>query len=673
VLKKTVYSRWYAPLTALGLLVLSFGLLIPRLGLYWDDWPVVVASRLQGVRAFLDFYHGERPFSGWTYMLTIPLFGTRPLAWHIFSLLLRWVTLLGVWWVLRGLWPRRGRETGWMLLVFAVYPVFTQQTVAVAFSQHWICYALYAFSVGAMLQSVRTPRYFWVLNLFGVLAAFLGMLTMEYFWGLELLRPFLLWLVYGGSGEQGRRRLWKTLRLWSPYLLALAGLVVWRVFFFKVEFIDPNQPDLLYAAPQNPLEALLRLTQLGVQDQINNLIGAWYQTMQPADIDLSDRTVLASWAVALAAGGLAFFTLWRADPEDNEAAPADQPDWLGQALAIGLLGALFGPLPVWVTDRQALFGLYSGRFALAAMFGLSILVVGLLEWLTPRRLPKALLLAVLLGSAAGYHVRNGIAYYRSSLKQDDFYWQFYWRAPYLEPGTAILSADELFPYVGRAATAATLNLVYPQPYGTRQVGYWFFELYHDIGPKTVPKLERGRALTASFRTFEFTGSSLDSLVVYYKPGAGRCLWVLSPEDADNPELPELTRQALPAANLSRIEPQPRAPLPADLFGKEPAHTWCYFYQKAELARQQSDWRAVADLGDQAEGLGYQPGNANEWLPFIEGYAMSGRWPAAQQRTEEALAMDSEIAPRLCILWGRISVKRPVPAEIEGALGKLGCK
>jgi hypothetical protein len=163
-------------------------------------------------------------------------------------------------------------------------------------------------------------------------------------------------------------------------------------------------------------------------------------------------------------------------------------------------------------------------------------------------------------------------------------------------------------------------------------------------------------------------------VIYSKPGADRCLWVLSPDDADNPELPELTRQALPVANLSRIEAQARAPLPADLFGKEPAHTWCYFYQRAELARQQKDWQTVAALGDQAAGLGYKPGNANEWLPFIEGYALSGSWQGAQQRTEDALAASSDIAPRLCNLWGQILAQVAVPAGtgIEGMLSQMGC-
>jgi hypothetical protein len=40
------------PLTSLILLSLSFGLMIPRLCFYWGDWPIVLATRLQGLGAF---------------------------------------------------------------------------------------------------------------------------------------------------------------------------------------------------------------------------------------------------------------------------------------------------------------------------------------------------------------------------------------------------------------------------------------------------------------------------------------------------------------------------------------------------------------------------------------------------------------------------------------------
>lgn len=677
-MQKKPLRSWTIALAFLVLLILSFGLMIPWLGLYWDDWPIVLVTRLQGVNTFWDFYRYERPFSAWTYIVTAPILGTRPVIWHLFTLLLRWVTVIGMWWSLQGLWPRRKREVTWIALVFAIYPVFTQQSVSIAFSQHWICYALYFLSLGAMIQSVRTPRWFWLLNLAGVVATLVNMLTLEYFWGLELLRPIILWLIYGERQPEGGKRLQATLKLWVPYLVVLIIVVTWRMASMET-LHDANEPDLLYELSASPLTTLLQFLQNGLQDVINNFIGAWYNTIDPTDIELTSRPMIFSLFIALLTAGLTYYYLLRLSTSESEGSSLlSDRQWVRQALLIGTLGTLLGPLPIWVINRQAIFGLYSGRFALAAMLGLSILLVGLLEWFTPRLLPKVILLAAMIGMAAGFHLRTSVSFYRSTLKQNQFYWQLYWRAPYIKPGTAILSADELFIYVGRNPTAVALNLLYPQPFGSRQVDYWFLELYHDVGPKMVPKLVRGKTFNPSFRTFEFTGSSLDSLVIFYKPGAGRCLWVLSPEDADNPELPELTRVASPVSNLSRIEATPLSTdyPPVDLFGKEPEHTWCYYFQKAELALQMGDWQKVAQLGDQAQKQGYSPGNSHEWLPFIEGYAKSSQWEDALEGTIAAFAMNEEIAPRLCRGWEHILGTATPPTEIDEKVihmrNQLGC-
>jgi hypothetical protein len=291
------------------------------------------------------------------------------------------------------------------------------------------------------------------------------------------------------------------------------------------------------------------------------------------------------------------------------------------------------------------------------------MLFALLEWFTIKPLPKILIVSALVGLAAGYHIRVASTYYRSTLRQNQFYWQLYWRAPYLKPGTAILSADELFLYVGRLASGTTMNLIYPKPLDSQDLGYWFFELDHDIGPKSVPKLIKGRDLSATFRNFTFKGNSLDNLVVN-KAGNGRCLWVLSPQDVDNPDLPELTKLALPVANLSRIEPEPVAgDYPAqDLFGKEPAHDWCYYFQKADLARQFDDWQKVAQLGDEAQEKGYAAQDANEWLPFIQGYAFTGQWEKAIDRSRQAFTLKAEIAPRLCNTWSGILSRATFDAD-----------
>jgi hypothetical protein len=661
--------RWGTPLAILVLLVLSFGLMFPVLGFYWDDWPIMLATRLQGVGTFWEYYGSERPFNPLTVIPAATLLGTRPLNWHVFALLMRWLTVLGLFWGLKGLWPRRAQQVVWIALLFAIYPIFTQQPVAATFTTHWIVYALFFYSLGAMLQAERTPRWRLPLTLTGMLAQLLHMLPLEYFWGLELLRPFMLWLVHAESIPDKRQRLWATLKSWFPYLLVYAGVLTWWLSY-RGNLPESNQPDELLSLGAAPLQTGMHLIQIILQDTIHNLLGAWYNTIDPSVLDLGDRSVLASLALAAFIAGLTFLFLLRQNGEprqtDGEAASLQ---WARQAIVIGLLGTLIGPLPIWAIDRQSLVGLQSGRFALAAMTGMSILCVGLLEWFTPRRLPKAALLAILVGLAAGFHLRVATSYYRSTLAQDQFYWQLYWRAPYIKPGTAILSKDELFIYVGRKPTAVTLNLLYPQPFGTRHVGYWFLEMDHDIGQKMVPKLARGKTFDESFRTFDFTGSSLDSLVIFYKPGAGRCLWLLSLDDVDNPQIPDLTRQALPVSNLSRIQPQP---IPGDyppeeLFGAEPEHGWCYYYQKAELAVQLGDWGKAAELGDEAGAKSYAPSNPYEWLPFIQSYAMTGRWEDALDRSQMAFSADEGIAPSLCRLWDQATTSSIPPMDWEQAI------
>jgi hypothetical protein len=165
---------------------------------------------------------------------------------------------------------------------------------------------------------------------------------------------------------------------------------------------------------------------------------------------------------------------------------------------------------------------------------------------------------------------------------------------------------------------------------------------------------------------------VDTVVVYYAPETGKCLWVLSPQDGDNPELPSLSKGMLPLSNLGRIEPERQAaePPPTDIFGPEPPHDWCYYFQKADLARQMGDWQRVAQLGDEAQKLGYSPNNPQEWIPFIEGYARTGRWEEAIQRTEQVHRINFRVDPRLCDVWDRLLEVGAPPGKYADGYQKM---
>ncbi|MEJ2706194.1 MAG: hypothetical protein P8074_01150 [Anaerolineales bacterium] len=677
--KRFSFRKWSVPLALLALCALSFGLLIPWLGFYWDDWPVILMTRLQGAAGFIRFYQYDRPFSAWTYLITAPILGTSPLPWHIFTLLLRWITVVGMWWSLRGLWPRRTREVTWMAFLFAIYPVFTQQPTSVAYSQHWTVFALFFLSLGAMIQSLRTPRWYWPLTALAVTAALVHLLTMEYFLGLELLRPLILWLMLGEREIDARQRLKATLKYWLPYILVLLVFVVYRLFFLTLAGEDPNNPELLFALFSQPIQAALRLVEAAIQDSLYILITSWYQTIQPSQISLTDRFLLVSEVIAFlgAVAVLVFLLRFKSGPQEETPSEEKVNDrWALQAMALGLLAVVLGPLPVWLTGKQVILGLYGNRFGLASMFGASIFLVALLEWFTPRRLAKAITLSVLVGLAIGFHLRNANEYRWIWTKQTRFYWQLHWRAPDLQPKTAILSEGELFKYVGYYSTSMGLNLMYPHPPSGAEMNYWFVDLYRNY-QRNRSGLAKGIPIKRDFRSFNFSGQSTDSLVIRYEPEQGSCLWVLGPNDADNPILSETIIEVLPASNFDLISAQPVDGYPpTDIFGPEPEHTWCYYYQKAELARQMGDWEQIVSLGQQAQQQGHGANEIQEWLPFIEGYAMAGELQPALDLTDQVRRVDPALEPRLCHLWQRVEDQSQATPQLQETLdqvrGELEC-
>jgi hypothetical protein len=69
------------------------------------------------------------------------------------------------------------------------------------------------------------------------------------------------------------------------------------------------------------------------------------------------------------------------------------------------------------------------------------------------------------------------------------------------------------------------------------------------------------------------------------------------------------------------------------FGPEPARNWCFYYQKAELARQQGDWEMIAKIGTEVENLRIAPKDLIEWTPFLQAHAYLGQADKVEGRAD----------------------------------------
>ncbi len=420
----------------------AYGLVIPWLGFYWDDFPIAWIAATMGGGGLARYFATNRPFWGLIYQITTPLLGSSPLVWQITALGLRFATGLSFWWLLRLIWPRQKRFAGWAAALFVVYPGFSEQFISFVFSHFFIVLNLFLLSLSFSLLSLRKPRWFWPLTLLAWLASAVNLLSMEYFFLLDLLRPVLIWLVLS-EGERtdslsARQRLAKTLVLWLPYLVLFAGVMIWRSLFFG---FHTYQPTFMSQFRSQPLAALLALALSALRDIALTVFGAWGRAFHPPALPAAAQNqMMRYWLVAAAAMLLAGGYLILFQRKENSQG-AQTRRWLWQPLLVGALALLVAGGPFWLTGLQVSLSFSGDRFSLPFMIGASLILAALLQAIPLPRWALALPLAVALGLAAGLQFQNAILYKLDWSVQTNLFQQMLWRMPDLEPGRRFYSTN----------------------------------------------------------------------------------------------------------------------------------------------------------------------------------------------------------------------------------------
>ncbi len=117
---------------------------------------------------------------------------------------------------------------------------------------------------------------------------------------------------------------------------------------------------------------------------------------------------------------------------------------------------------------------------------------------------------------------------------------------------------------------------------------------------------------------------------------------------------------------------PGASPPSHIFGSEPAHTWCYYFEKAELYATSGEWEKAAEMADQALKITkhFTEKNVSELIPFILGYAHVGKWEKAVELSKQAYSIWDKTQYPLCDAWQTIRKDMPDSAFRQSALEEI---
>ena len=68
---KARFPIWTIPIALLATCLLGFGLMIPWLGFYWDDWPAIWFLHFFGPSSFKEVFAIDRPLLSWLFRVVV--------------------------------------------------------------------------------------------------------------------------------------------------------------------------------------------------------------------------------------------------------------------------------------------------------------------------------------------------------------------------------------------------------------------------------------------------------------------------------------------------------------------------------------------------------------------------------------------------------------------------
>jgi hypothetical protein len=643
--KKISEYSWFYPIILLLVGVIAYGLIFTRPGFYWDDWEAVFLFNLHHPAISLQYY-AERPFSAIAYLILFPITKMTPMVWQLVALLLRWLGVLLIYCTLNALWPKHIWQNRWIGVLLLVFPGYLNQPVSVAFSQHLMTFVLFSGSIYLMVLAINNQKLFWLCMPLSVLFGLMQIFMMEYFVGLEIIRPIIIWLALQSSNKEKKQIYGKALLLWLPFLIGLGLYVWWRLVYLPTTLIvDPNDPVLLKTILSSPRAGLSILAAKVYQDIGYMLTSVWSNAFALDKLNiLSSKIARISWFMGIVMA-IPFAYSIRQFYRDES---SREDCFFLKMLLLGSVILIAGTLPVWLTDRQISDGKWSDRFALAPMLGAVILVVCLLDWLFRTRNQKQWLFAILLASSISLQIYNTNTFRLDWTQQEDIYWQLHWRVPSLEPGTALFGKGTFTDKSSYYDGIYIVNLLF-EGAARQDASYAYFDIYHAALDNYLP----GIPLTQTFRGIQFSGNTSQAIVFDFGVRGG-CVRVLDSVYKGDPDLNSSVADLFDISDVSNIKTSPDLAPNPDIFGAEPPRTWCYYFEKADLARQMQDWKTILQLKAEADALGYKPDLAAEYLPFIEAYAQTNQWEQAYQLSLTAHEIGSGSGVALCNAWRRFA-------------------
>jgi len=671
-LRDLFHSDFAIPALLLILSFLSYGLLAPWIKFFHDELSMLWFYR--NMNELGRFFEGNRPFLKYLYEPFLWMFGSNSFLWVFFSVLTRWLFAISIYWLIKHTWPENKILTAGISCFAVVYPGFQVQYSSMIFGIAFLIFSLFILSLLFSIKAIDNPEHRLIYLIIAVLFSAVSLFTSEYFFTLEIIRYLLIWIYVSKTDKVSQIK--KTLLYSGPYLVLFICAVVWRLFqesdetAYSLVFLDNLKLAFFPTILNQSLKSL--------KDIWYTTIKVWLDSFYPSHLiaQQGQRIVYLYFGlivVTLFSLVIFFrFLLKKGVQEKNQ-------DGLPSLLVLGFISIIAAGVPFWLAGLPVNEKYFFTRWTIPFILGSSILVPSLLSIVIKKKIIYVLIISVLISFGVGTQFLVGNSFRHDWNDQTKLYWELIWRIPSLKENTVIFSDMLNFHYENSDELSSGINIALSDKDSYSSIPYFLFYLPERITTSILPEIREDLPLSGKRYYSAFKGNTSQALIIDFDPPS--CLKILDPVlDQNNPELEVLTKQALFLSRpdlISRsvsLKPNLKA---IEIIGFEPSKTWCYYYEKAELAAQFREWKIVGDLYTEVIEKQFIPRDGREYTPFIEGLSHLAKWKEASTVTDHSLEISPDLKPLLCTLWERISNDTSDTSEktliISVMNTKLDCK
>ncbi len=624
---------------------IAHGLFLPWLGFYGDDWGFLWLSYQAKTPELL--ITKSRFFLPELFSLISSFLPALPITWHLFYLIIFFLSVVNNWILQRMLWRGDTRKIMLISLLYALYPgaLMSMQPVTYWFL-FFQCNLLFI-SFWMMLKSLESAKLNWFFAAGSLLLSSFNLALTEYYYFLDLLRIPILYFYFQRSTENANFPKKMILKQYLPYFFVF-------MVFSIIRFFNQSRLSGYYRVDtgtllSNPGQTLSYLASRVLTDIPKNGLTAWVAPILDAQLyENSGRiSIMLFSAVSLLSAGLIFFfTLGIAEKKNH-----NRQDSL-EMILFGLAGVILSNIPFWLGNLNVDVGVgVFSRFSIPAAFSSAFLLYGLVDYFIQDTRWASALFSVIGALAIMMHLLTGNLFRKEWEQQNRFYWELAWRMPGITSGSTILSNVTPVWMVTENTLSAAINWIYmDEEPPVETIDYY---LYYDLDKflSEVPQ-ERNIKFVRRHYAGVFSGDSSNVMVIFHQPPA--CLQVVNATwDRFNVDIPLHLREIAQRYPLDLVLPEGKAEqslASKPIFLNETRNNFCYYFQKGSLAAQQADWDTAIVLWQEAQHFGFRPNQAAERIPFIQAFARTGQYDRAFELSTEMLKISKSYQPMVCSFW-----------------------